>query len=328
MAVNNSLAVNNEKRKFSTFLNDEKVQKFLVDSLGNEKAKQDFVSNITSAVSANPSLRDCDFSTIVSSGLLATSLNLPLSPALGFAHLIPYKDRGNNRIVATFVPGYRGYIQLAIRSGYYADIDVFEVRQGEYLGRDMNTGKYRFKFIEDDDEREELPVVGYMAMFEHLNGFKKVLYWSKKKMLKYADTYVPAFSLAPKKGRRSYEDFINGKVPENELWKYSSYWYKDFDAMAKKTLIRQLISKWGIMSIEMQRAYDNDTKAMESESTFMGNNLAEEDFFGSAGNDEEKASYTAEEIEQIIQEQESPKKSTAKKKAVVAEQENFFNETE
>ncbi len=328
MAVNNSLTVNNEKRTLSTFLQGEKIQKTLLEALGSEKAKQSFVSNIISAVSANPALQTCDFSTVISSGLLATSLNLSLSPSLGLVYLVPFEDRKNNRSVATFMLGYRGYIQLAIRSGYYADIDVFEIRQGEYRGRDTNSGKHLFQFVEDDDEREKLPIVGYMASFEYLNGFKKVLYWSKEKMLNHADTYSKAFSISPKNGRRSYEDFVNGKVPENELWKYSSFWYKDFDAMAKKTLIRQLISKWGIMSIEMQRAYDNDTKAMESESTFMGNNLAEEDFFGSAGNDEEKASYTAEEIEQIIQEQESPKKSTAKKKAVVAEQENFFNETE
>lgn len=126
------------------------------------------------------------------------------------------------------------------------------IKQGEYLGKDPETGKAKFQFVEDDDQRDALPTVGYMAYFEYLNGFRKVLYWSKEKMMTHADTYSKAFS------RKSYEDLMAGKVPESEMWKYSSFWYKNFDDMAKKTLLRQLISRWGVMSIEMTKAMESD----------------------------------------------------------------------
>ena len=155
--------------------------------------------------------------------------------------------------VAQFQLGYKGYIQLAIRSGYYKDIDVIEIRDGEYLGRDKSTGKHKFEFIEDEVEREERKIVGYMAYFEYLNGFTKQLYWTKEKMLKHADTYSKAFS------KDAYEKLLAGKIPQKDMWKYSSFWYKDFDGMAFKTMLRQLISKWGIMSIEMQEAFEKDT---------------------------------------------------------------------
>lgn len=112
--------------------------------------------------------------------------------------------------------------------------------------------KPKFQFVEDDDQRDALPTVGYMAYFEYLNGFRKALYWSKEKMMTHADTYSKAFS------RKSYEDLMAGKVPESEMWKYSSFWYKSFDDMAKKTMLRQLISRWGVMSIEMTKAMESD----------------------------------------------------------------------
>lgn len=102
-------------------------------------------------------------------------------------------DRDGNMVrpettTATFVLGYKGYIQLALRSGQYKDLDVMVIKQGEYMGKDPETGKAKFQFIEDDDERETLPTIGYMAYFEYLNGFRKVVYWSKEKMMTHADT--------------------------------------------------------------------------------------------------------------------------------------------
>ncbi len=164
--------------------------------------------------------------------------------------------------VAQFQMGYKGYIQLAIRSGYYKDMDVIEIRKGEYLGRDKLTGKHRFEFIEDEVEREEKEIIGYMAYFEYLNGFTKQLYWTKEKMLKHADTYSKAFS------KDAYEKLLEGKIPQKDMWKYSSFWYKDFDGMAFKTMLRQLISKWGIMSIDMQEAFDKDMATIREDGTY------------------------------------------------------------
>ena len=209
---------------------------------GKDGAK--FITSIVSLVSNNPAIAECEHSTILASALLGESLKLSPSPQLGHYYIVPFKDNdksGNlKRIVATFQLGYKGYIQLAMRSGNYKDLDVIEIRDGEYLGKDKFTGKPKIEFIEDDDERENLPVVGYYAYFELLNGFKKSMYWSKAKMEAHAEKYSQAYRYDLKKGC-SY-----------------SYWSKDFDGMAFKTMLRQLISKWGIMSVEFQTAMSND----------------------------------------------------------------------
>ena len=99
-------------------------------------------------------------------------------------------------------------------------------------------------------------------MFEYNNGFRKAMYWSKKKMMLHADKYSPAFSAA------AYEKLLAGKIPKDDLWKYSSFWYKSFDDMAMKTMLRQLISRWGIMSIEMQTAYERDESLLNEDGSF------------------------------------------------------------
>lgn len=252
-----------QKPKFSVAITTKGYQSLISNTLRDPARARRFTASITSAVAVNPALQECDAGTILAGALLGESLNLSPSPQLGQYYLVPFKQKAkydrNNRLIrpesvtATFVLGYKGYIQLALRSGQYADLDVMEIKQGEYLGKDPMTGKARFQFIEDDDQRDALPTVGYMAYFEYLNGFRKVLYWSKEKMMTHADTYSKAFS------RKSYEDLMDGKVPESEMWKYSSFWYKNFDDMARKTMLRQLISRWGVMSIEMVRAFECDS---------------------------------------------------------------------
>ena len=118
----------------------------------------------------------------------------------------------------------------------------------------------------DDDERDARPVIGYLAYFEYLNGFKKSLYWSKTKMMNHADEYSPAFSA------QAFVKLEKGKIPQEELWKYSSFWYKNFDEMAKKTMLRQILSKWGMMSIELQQAYVHDSQfiQMNESGSFVG----------------------------------------------------------
>lgn len=273
-----------QKQKFSVAITTEGYRNLINNTLGDPERSRRFVAAITSAVAVNPMLQECTPGTILAGGLLGESLNLSPSPQLGQYYLVPFKERikdkegkviwltdeqGNKKkdkngkwiplteSRAVFVMGYKGYIQLAIRSGQYKDIDAIEIREGEYLGKSADTGKPLFRFIEDDDLRDTKPVIGYMAYFEYLNGFKKVLYWTKAKMMNHADTYSKAFSA------QDYVRLQRGEIPDEDLWKYSSFWYADFDGMAKKTMIRQLISKWGIMSIEMQQAYVSDSKYIQ-----------------------------------------------------------------
>ena len=126
------------------------------------------------------------------------------------------------------------------------------IKEGELVGFNPLEEEIKCILIEDDEARENAPTIGYYAMFEYENGFKKCMYWSKKKMMAHADKYSPAFKAS------AYKDLMDGKIEEKDMWKYSSFWYKDFDGMAMKTMLRQLISKWGIMSIEMQKAFEND----------------------------------------------------------------------
>lgn len=173
--------------------------------------------------------------------------------------------------VAQFQLGYKGYIQLAIRSGYYKKINVLAIKDGELVKYDPLNEEIEVNLIEDDEIREQTKTVGYYAMFEYQNGFKKAMYWTKKKMLAHADKYSQAFSVNATTGKYpkvSFEDFENGKVAEKDMWKYSSFWYKDFDGMAYKTMLRQLISKWGIMSIEMQEAYSKDMAEIKEDNTY------------------------------------------------------------
>lgn len=187
-----------QKQKFSVAINSKMYQNLIASTLRDPARARRFTAAITSAVAVNPALQECDAGTILAGALLGESLNLSPSPQLGQYYLVPFKqkakyDRGGNMIrpettTATFVLGYKGYIQLALRSGQYKDLDVMVIKQGEYMGKDPETGKAKFQFIEDDDERVTLPTIGYMAYFEYLNGFRKVVYWSKEKMMTHADT--------------------------------------------------------------------------------------------------------------------------------------------
>lgn len=259
VSTTNQRQLANGQPKFSVFMNQEQIKGLVSQAVG--KNAQRFTASIISAVSNNPALQNCTQRSILSAALLGESLNLTPSPQLGQYYLVPFdkRDKQGNVIEtnAQFILGAKGYKQLAMRSGQYLDIDVLEIKEGEYKGRDKYTGKQLFEFIENDDERDALPTVGYMAYFELLNGFRKQVYWTLAKMLKHADMYSPAFSAA------KYADYAAGKIPKNELWKYSSFWYKNFDEMAFKTLLRHLISQWGVMSIEMQEAIVSDNAVIK-----------------------------------------------------------------
>lgn len=249
-----------QKPKFSAAIATPTYQKLIAQTLGDKKKAERYTAAIMSAVATNPQLQQCEAKTILSGSLLAESLGLAHSPQLGQYYLVPFKVKEKNGVPqhydATFVLGYKGYIQLAARSGQYRHINAMEIKQGELAYYNPFDDEIELNPIQDFDERQKAETVGYYATFEYLNGFKKVLYWSKKQMLQHADKYSPAFSA------QAYEKLLNGDIPQNELWKYSSFWYKDFDGMAKKTMLRQLISKWGVMSTDMVQAMESDNAVM------------------------------------------------------------------
>lgn len=258
--------------KFSVAIQSDMYKKLINNTLGDPTRAKRFIASISSAVATNPNLQKCDAGTILSGALLGESLNLSPSPQLGHYYLVPYtqkekKDKQGNiiepeKIIAQFQLGWHGYYQLAIRSGQYKDLDVIEIHEGEYLGRDKETGKQKFEFIESEEERLAKPVIGYLGYFELLNGYRKQIYMSKEEMEKHADTYSKAFNL------EDYKKLQAGQIPEKEMWKYSSYWYKDFGGMAFKTILRRLISKYGVMSIEMQEAYTKDMSVVKENGEF------------------------------------------------------------
>ena len=259
MAVSNSLTNrNNKPQTFSAFLTSDAI-KNRINSMVGGKDGQRFISAVISAVSVNPTLSECEHSSILSAALLGESLKLSPSPQLGQYYLVPFNDKKRGSKVAQFQLGYKGYIQLAIRSGYYKKLNVLAIKEGELVRFDPLNEEITVELVEDDTEREALPTIGYYAMFEYQNGFKKAMYWSREKMMSHADKYSMAFSA------EKYRDLLEGKIPQGDMWKYSSFWYKDFDGMAYKTMLRQLISKWGIMSIEMQTAIDKDMAAINED---------------------------------------------------------------
>lgn len=263
-ALKNQVATQPKRQTFSAYLTQDAIKNRINSMIGG-KDGQRFITSIVSAVSVNPALAECDYSTIFSAAMLGESLKLSPSPQLGQYYMVPFKERKNGqvvRIVATFVLGYKGYLQLAIRSGYYKKINVLAIKEGELKRFDPLNEEIEVNLIEDEEERERARTVGYYAMFEYQNGFKKAMYWSYKKMLLHADRYSPAFNAV------SYEKLQAGKIPKGDLWKYSSFWYKDFDGMALKTMLRQIISKWGIMSIEMQQAFERDETLLNEDGSF------------------------------------------------------------
>lgn len=247
--MSNSLA---QQPKFSIAIRQKDWQDLINNTLGDPKRAARFVSAVSSAVGTTPALRECDAGSVLTAALLGETLNLAHSPQLGQYYLVPFDNKKTGIKKAQFVLGYKGYIQLAIRSGNYRKINVMEIKEGELISWNPFAEEIDLKYIEDADERDAAPTAGYYAMFEYVNGFRKAIYWSRKKMEQHADKYSPAFSLA------AYRKLQRHEIPEKDLWKYSSFWYKNFDDMAKKTMIRQLISRWGVMSVEMQQAYTAD----------------------------------------------------------------------
>lgn len=261
MAVNNSLA-KKQKMGLTAYLTQDAVKNQINSVVGGKNGTR-FVSSIISAVQTTPTLQECTNPSILSAALLGEALNLSPSPQLGQFYMVPFDNKKKGCKEAQFQLGYKGYIQLAIRSGYYKKLNVLAIKEGELVHYDPLEEVVEVNLIEDDILREEAPTMGYYAMFEYENGFRKTMYWSKKKMLAHAEKY--SFAFYKNGGAKSLELLEQGKIPEKEMWKYSSFWFKDFDGMALKTMLRQLISKWGIMSIDLQKAIDKDMAVIQED---------------------------------------------------------------
>lgn len=247
MAVNNSLQKSQKRLGIGSYLTGDAVKQRINQVIGG-KDGQRFISAVVSAVQTNPALQECTNQSILSAALLGESLKLSPSPQLGQYYMVPFNDKERGK-VAQFQLGYKGYIQLAIRSGQYKKLNVLAIKAGELVKFDPLNEEIEVKLIEDEEQREAAETIGYYAMFEYTNGFRKALYWSKKKMEAHALKYSQGYKNDKKKGT-AY-----------------TFWSKDFDGMAYKTMLRQLISKWGIMSIDMASAIDADMAVINEDGT-------------------------------------------------------------
>ena len=245
MAVQNSLqrSRGNQRLGISAYLTADAVKNQINQVVGG-KDGQRFISAIVSAVNTNPALQECTNQSILSGALLGESLKLSPSPQLGQYYLVPFNDKNKGK-VAQFQLGYKGYIQLAIRSGQYKKLNVLAIKEGELIRFDPLNEEIEVRLIEDEEEREQANTIGYYAMFEYTNGFRKAIYWSKRKMEAHALKYSKGYQ-----AKKGY-----------------TFWEKDFDGMAYKTMLRQLISKCGIMSIDMASAIDSDMAVINEDGT-------------------------------------------------------------
>lgn len=225
----------NSKPKFSVAIRSDAYQKLINSTLGNQEVARNFVADITSAVANNRQLQNCDAGTILSAGLVAASLKLPLTNTLGFAYVVPYGEK------AQFQIGYKGLIQLAQRSGQFERLGVRPVHDGEYVGQD-EFGDDEFKFSHEHDNKE---VVGYYAYFKLLNGFKKTIYWTVEQCKAHGKKYSRSFG--------------NGKGTD--------LWTDNFDLMAQKTVLKLLLNRYAPLSVELQKAIVSDQAVIKEDGT-------------------------------------------------------------
>lgn len=232
-------------KQFNMFLANPRTQDYLTTVLAEKKAS--FVNNLTALVSNNAALQVCKPDTLMFASLKATALDLPLDQNLGFAYVLPYRDNKKGVTLAQFQMGYKGFVQLALRTGQFKTLNATDVREGELVGEDFVTGDLTFKKAEN---RESLPVIGYVAYMRLLNGFEKYLYMTVAEMkahaLRYSQTYKNKFG----------------------------NWVENFDAMAKKTVIKLLLSKYAPLSVEMRDAIKADQSVLndKGDTTYVDDN--------------------------------------------------------
>lgn len=247
------------KARFSVAIRSDAYKNLINQTLGDPGMARQFVTDITTVVSQNPLLSQADAGSIISAGLIAQTLKLPMASTLGFAYIIPYKcyDKATRQYgyKAQFQIGFKGLIQLCQRSGQFESLGVRTVHEGEYLGQD-EFGDDTFRFSHDFDDKG---TVGYFAYFKLLNGFRKTLYWTKAQCEAHGRRYSKA---------------------------YDKLWTSDFDAMAQKTVLKMLLSKYAPMSVDLQKAVTFDQSIVKSDGTpeYVDNPMGDEASANSVSN--------------------------------------------
>ena len=223
-------------------LDQEGMRKRFNEVLG--KRAPQFISALVSLVNADEKLQQVFHDapmTIIQSALKAATYDLPIDPALGYAYIVPFKNKKDNgfRMEASFIMGYKGQMQLALRTGAYSRINVVDVREGELIKYDRLTEDIEIEFVEDEEAREKLPIIGWCGYFRLVNGMEKKIYMTRKQIEQHEQ-----------KNRKGQ-------------W-MGKGWRENFEAMAEKTVLRRLLGKWGVMSIDYQTATPSMIQAAEA----------------------------------------------------------------
>lgn len=233
----------------NAMLDGEGMRKRFNDLLGQRSPQ--FISSVVSLVNADANMQKAFYEapmTVIQSALKAASFDLPVDQNLGYAYIVPfnnYKD-GVKKMEASFVLGWKGMHQLAIRTGAYKTINVVDIREGELKSYNRLTEEIKIEFIEDEDERESRNIIGYVGYYKLVNGAEKTIYMTVKQIENHEKKF--------RKGQ--YQ---------------SKGWRENFDAMARKTVYRRLIGKWGVMSIEYQNSKDGQNLADQMRDEFIDN---------------------------------------------------------
>ena len=215
---------------FNALLSREGYQK-RIDELLGKRAPQ-FVGSLVTMINDDPNMMEVyrdNPNSIIKSALRAASYDLPIDPALGQAYIVPFRNKG--KMEATFIIGYKGLYQLAVRTGVYKKINVVDVRDGELLSYDRLTEEAEFRWMDDEEERQKTPIAGYCAYFELTNGMRKCIYRTTQQINCHERKF--------RKGKGDYQ---------------SKGWRDNWEAMASKTVLRELLGKWGLLSISYQTA--------------------------------------------------------------------------
>ncbi len=290
--TNQSIAPKSEKKPFSQVLAMPSYQTMLANAIQDTNRRQRFITTVISAVNATPALKNCTPDSIITAALQMESLGL--QTGMGDAYLIPYGDK------ATFQLGVRGYITLAMRSGAYEDIDTIEIRDGEFKGRSKKNGRPMFEFIDDEEEREKRPIIGFLAYFTLLNGFYAQEYFSKEKVIQWATRYSQSFDIDLY--NRYVECQETGEImSKDDQRRCATPWISNFTSMAEKTVLKRLLSKKGVLSVELVEAFKKDKNDGTTDGTFEMNFAGEEP-------QEEEQEQTVEEPDVVVEKPQTAKR--------------------